>query len=70
MKHYELVLKFIKTIEISLCVCVTAWFLIEPLREVADLVLDLLWMILAMVRQKEANLLKKYIDESIRRNSK
>lgn len=70
MKHYESVLKLIKIIEISICVCLTAWFLIEPLREVTDLVLDLLWIILATVSQKEANLLKKYIDESIRRNSK
>lgn len=70
MKHYESVLKLIKIIEISLCVCLIAWFLIEPLREVTDLVLDLLWIILAMVSQKEANLLKKYINESIRRNGK
>lgn len=67
MKHYEFV---IKIAEILICVCVTVWLLVEPLRESADLVLDASWMVLAIAYRKKADLLKKYIDESIRRNGK
>lgn len=56
MKHYEFV---IKIAEILIFVCVTVWFLIEPLRELADLVLDASWMALAISYRKKADSLER-----------
>lgn len=56
MKHYEFV---IKIAEILMCVCVTVWFFVEPLRELAYHLINILWMILANAYRKKADSLER-----------
>lgn len=59
MKSYEYLRKIIKIAEILICVSVTVWLLVEPLRESADLVLDASWMVLAIAYRKKADSLER-----------